>query len=232
MPWEGGGALLTARPEGAAANVQGEVRMVIAGGRGVGKSALAVRFLTRRFIGEYEHSPELVYSKRVELDGQTVALEVHDTHCQSPGLSPRHLLLVIYSITDRSSLSAASSILRSCFPIADTRQVMLVGNKQDLEHLREVELHEGEALASQYKIAFSEVSVAESPDHLIALLNSSIMQVAKEMGVKTRKQPVWSMRGVLGGLLGSRSSLPPELGDSRAKQPKRSIKEVFKKRSV
>ena len=73
-------------------------------------------------------------------------------------------------------------------------------------------------------------------------------------------QPVWSMRGVLGGLLGSRSSLPPgcamciyvlskyhpfdllsstshrksfaELGDSRTKQPKRSIKEVFKKRSV
>ena len=37
------------------------------------------------------------------------------------------------------------------------RQVLLVGNKQDLEHLREVELHEGEALASQYKIAFSEV---------------------------------------------------------------------------
>ena len=33
----------------------------------------------------------------------------------------------------------------------------MVGNKQDLEHLREVELHEGEALASQYKIAFSEV---------------------------------------------------------------------------
>ena len=64
-------------------------------------------------------------------------------------------------------------------------------------------------------------------------------------------QPVWSMRGVFEGLLGSRSSLPPgflfyiqmlvlvftnalssELGDSRAKQPKRSIKEVFKKRSV
>ena len=34
---------------------------------------------------------------------------------------------------------------------------MLVATKQDLEHLREVELHEGEALASQYKIAFSEV---------------------------------------------------------------------------
>ena len=80
-------------------------------------------------------------------------------------------------------------------PLSLFRQVLLVGNKQDLEHLREVELHEGEALASQYKIAFSEViykvgdnidnvdnftfsqvSVAESPDHLIALLNTSVLQ--------------------------------------------------------
>jgi len=231
MPGEAAGGFLSSRAEGAV--VQGEFRMVIAGGRAVGKSALAVRFLTRRFIGEYQHSPELVYSKRLELEeGQTVALEVHDTHCQSPCLSPRHLLLVVYSITDRSSLNTASTILRSCFPIADKRQVMLLGNKRDLEHLREVESHEGESLASQYKVAFSEVTVAEGSDHLIALLNSSILQVVKEVGVKTRKQPVWSMRGVLGGLLGSRSSLPPELGDSRTKQPKRSIKEVFKKRSV
>ena len=42
-------------------------------------------------------------------------------------------------------------------PLSLFRQVLLVGNKQDLEHLREVELHEGEALANQYKIAFSEV---------------------------------------------------------------------------
>ena len=45
----------------------------------------------------------------------------------------------------------------------------MVGNKQDLEHLREVELHEGEALASQYKIAFSEViykiALSEDIDH-------------------------------------------------------------------
>ena len=31
-------------------------RVVVVGGKGVGKSALAVRFLTKRYIGEYEDS--------------------------------------------------------------------------------------------------------------------------------------------------------------------------------
>ena len=39
---------------------------------------------------------------------------------------------------------------------------MLLGNKRDLEHLREVESHEGESLASQYKVAFSEVTLSHS----------------------------------------------------------------------
>ena len=32
------------------------LRVVVVGGKGVGKSALAVRFLTKRFIGEYQES--------------------------------------------------------------------------------------------------------------------------------------------------------------------------------
>ena len=32
------------------------LRVVVVGGEGVGKSALAVRFLTKRFIGEYQES--------------------------------------------------------------------------------------------------------------------------------------------------------------------------------
>ena len=45
----------------ATASVMGEeggecLRVVVVGGKGVGKSALAVRFLTKRFIGEYQES--------------------------------------------------------------------------------------------------------------------------------------------------------------------------------
>ena len=32
------------------------VRVVVVGGEGVGKSALSVRYLNKRYIGEYQHS--------------------------------------------------------------------------------------------------------------------------------------------------------------------------------
>ena len=81
-----------------------------------------------------------------------------------------------------------------------------------------------------------QVSVAEGPSELEHLVTSALAGL-REAGEKVRKQPVWSMRGVLEGLLGahrpsgSRASLPPDLGDPRARA-RRSIKEVFKKRSV
>ena len=49
-----------ASAEGSCSNVSGPpaadlaVRLIVVGGRQVGKSALAVRYLTRRYIGEYQ----------------------------------------------------------------------------------------------------------------------------------------------------------------------------------
>ena len=50
---------------------------------------------------------------------------------------PHQLLLVLYSITDRSPFLTASTMLQNMEKM-DTRQVMLLGNKMDLHHLREV----------------------------------------------------------------------------------------------
>ena len=56
MPWEEcsghGGISITPRVVGG--DGRGCVRVVVVGGKGVGKSALAVRFLTKRYIGEYQ----------------------------------------------------------------------------------------------------------------------------------------------------------------------------------
>ena len=42
-------------------------------------SALSVRFITKRFIGEYDQSTENKYKYRTIVDGEEMAFEVLDT---------------------------------------------------------------------------------------------------------------------------------------------------------
>ena len=54
-------------------------------------------------------------------------------------LVPGEVLLVVFSITDRSSLLGARSILDKLERTdGDSNRVLLLGNKMDLDHLREV----------------------------------------------------------------------------------------------
>lgn len=47
-----------------------EVKILIVGAPGVGKSALVVRFLTKRYIGEYDHQSDTRYKNEVLVDGK------------------------------------------------------------------------------------------------------------------------------------------------------------------
>ena len=58
---------------------------------------------------------------------------------QTLSLAPNHLLLLLYSITDRTSFLTVSTMLGN-MDMLDTRQMMLLGNKLDLDHLREVSI--------------------------------------------------------------------------------------------
>ncbi|KAF5900541.1 ras-like protein family member 11B, partial [Clarias magur] len=55
------------------------LKIAVLGGSGVGKTALVVRFLTKRFIGDYERNAGSLYSREVQIDGEQVAIQVQDT---------------------------------------------------------------------------------------------------------------------------------------------------------
>ena len=46
------------------------VKILVVGAPGVGKSALVVRFLTKRYIGEYDHQSDTRYKNEVLVDGK------------------------------------------------------------------------------------------------------------------------------------------------------------------
>ena len=66
-----------------------------------------------------------------------VPMEVYDTDNDIIHLISREILLVIYSITDRSSLLRAGAILDN-LRLKQDNHVLLLGNKLDLDRLREV----------------------------------------------------------------------------------------------
>ncbi|XP_026545540.1 ras-like protein family member 11A-like [Notechis scutatus] len=55
------------------------IKLVVLGGSGVGKTALIVRFLTKRFIGDYEANTGALYSRKFTIDGEQISLQVQDT---------------------------------------------------------------------------------------------------------------------------------------------------------
>lgn len=94
------------------------VKIVVLGASNVGKTALIVRFLTKRFIGDYEANTGALYSRKISLDGEQVSLQVQDTPCvalqeEAEGLYCQEQInrsiywadgyVLVFSITDQSS---------------------------------------------------------------------------------------------------------------------------------
>ncbi|XP_039257053.2 uncharacterized protein LOC120333760 [Styela clava] len=61
------------------ANKSSDVNVLVIGSEGVGKSALVVRYLTKRFIGDYAPNIETVYDHTIVIDGKEIYIHVWDS---------------------------------------------------------------------------------------------------------------------------------------------------------
>ncbi|XP_070565680.1 ras-like protein rasD [Ptychodera flava] len=145
--------------------------IVVLGAAGVGKSALTVRFLARRFLTEYASTLENSYERQVFLEDGSVNVLVTDTAGLEEDvnyLKKADGVIVVYDIVNRSTFHKAKEILK-CIR-TETKNgvrphpVTLVGNKSDLGHLREISWIEGRQLSQEFEsigCTFMEVSAAE-----------------------------------------------------------------------
>ncbi|XP_048863695.1 ras-related and estrogen-regulated growth inhibitor [Brienomyrus brachyistius] len=143
-----------------------EIKLAVFGRAGVGKSALVVRFLTKRFIWEYDPTLESTYRHQAVIDDESVTMEILDTAGQEEMLQREgHMrwgdgFVVVYDITDRGSFEDVVPLKSLLEEVKKPKQVtmMLVGNKADLEHARQVSTEEGERLAAELSCGFFECS--------------------------------------------------------------------------
>ncbi len=155
------------------------------GSGGVGKSALTVQFVSNTFIEKYDPTIEYFYRKEIEVDGQPCVLEILDTAGTEQFASMRDLYIkngqgfvVVYSITQHQTFHDIKSMRDQIARVKGTDRVpiLLVGNKCDLAHQRQVRTDEGLALAEFWGCPFAECSAKVAQN-----VNAVFGEIVREM---------------------------------------------------
>lgn len=215
------------------------IKIAVIGGSGVGKTALVVRFLTKRFIGDYERNVGNLYSREVQIDGEQVAIQVQDTpgvQVNANGLScTDHVaraiqwadaVVMVYSVTDCRSFDLIGQLhqLVSCTHTDRSTSVpiILVANKSDLLHVRRVDAQEGPLLASALGCSFYEVSASEDYSQVHSAFHRLCVDLAKQ-----QPRLVTPINAAPSGTEKKRSPLIPRPKSPNMQDLKRRFKQVL-----
>lgn len=148
-----------------------ELKLVVVGGGGVGKSALTIQLIHSHFVDEYDPTIEDSYRKQVVIDNEVQVLDILDTAGQEEYSAMREQymrtgqgFLLVYSITSETSFEELMTYYQQIQRVKDNDYVpiMIVGNKSDLEDERQVSYEDGMNLAKQLNSPFMETSAKQA----------------------------------------------------------------------
>jgi len=155
-----------------------ERKIAIMGFRSVGKSSISIQFAENRFPDSYDPTISNTFMRTFDFRGKKFRVNLQDTAGQDEySLFPRsmdvHGFVLVYAINSRQSFEVVKAIYEKILdnfgnmPVSSGGSqthipVVLVGNKQDLQHIeREVPTAEGKRLADSWNGVFMETSARE-----------------------------------------------------------------------
>ncbi|KAK2869382.1 hypothetical protein Q7C36_001253 [Tachysurus vachellii] len=196
-----------------------ECNIVVLGSMGSGKSALTVKFLTKRFISEYDPNLEDTYSSEEIVDQQPVLVKVMDTADQDgPVNCDRYLawasaFLIIYSIDSRLSFEVCQQYVEAVTLYTKGLQpeapIILVGNKVDMERYRQVNKADGATLAARFGCLFFEVSACLDFVSVQNVFYEAVREVRREAERSLSPRPLYISEDKAPISLSSASLLSP-----------------------
>ncbi|XP_066478297.1 ras-like protein family member 11A [Tiliqua scincoides] len=173
-----------------------DIKLAVLGTGGVGKSAMIVRYLTRRFIGDYEPNTGNLYSRLVPVEGDQMFLQIQDTPgCIEVQEDVAQMLdsltrclkwadgfLLVYSITDYHSYQSIRPLYQHIRKIRPDSKIpiVIVGNKGDLAHSRQVSTNDGLQLANELGSVFLEISTSDNCQGVCEVFQYLCKEVSKK----------------------------------------------------
>lgn len=142
-------------------------KYIIIGDSYVGKSNLLLRYVHGEFKDEYQLTIGVEFgSKNIEIKDKIYRIQIWDTAGQENFRSITRAYyknsvcaLIVYDITNRESFHNIQTWIEDCREQApETINMILIGNKCDLEDKRVVTFEEGKQLAQKNQMLFFETS--------------------------------------------------------------------------
>jgi len=158
-----------------------EIKAVVMGSGGVGKSALTVQYISGVFIARYDPTIEESYRKPVDIDGKTYLLELLDTAGTEQFTAMRDLymkngqgFILVFSLIAISTFRELEPLCNQISKVKeeDNIPMVLVGNKCDSTQPRQVSKDEAECFAKKVNGHYYESS---------AKLNLNVTEVFEDL---------------------------------------------------
>ncbi len=153
---------------------------MLIGDSGVGKSNLLSRFTRNEFNLETKSTIGVEFATRsIQTEGKTIKAQIWDTAGQERyrAITSAYYrgavgALLVYDIAKQATFKNVERWLVELRENADRNIViMLVGNKSDLKHLREVTTEESKEFAEKNQLSFIETSALDASNVELAFQN-------------------------------------------------------------
>ncbi|XP_051777499.1 ras-related protein Rab-43 [Erpetoichthys calabaricus] len=175
-------------------------KIVLIGDAGVGKTCVVQRFKSGIFVERQGNTIGVDFTmKTVDIQGKRVKLQIWDTAGQERFRTitqsyyrSANGAIIAYDISKSSSFHSVPRWIEDVQRYAGSNIVqLLIGNKSDLNHLREVPFDEAEALARQYEA----IDAIETSAKDASNVETAFTKMATELMVR-HGGPVFTDAGV------------------------------------
>ena len=146
-----------------------KIQIIMIGESGVGKTSLIKRYTNNIFNSNHLETIGIeVYNREEKINNKIIQIKFWDTAGQEifHSLTKNFYrkadgIIIVYDITNKESFERIQDWIKSIYDNTDTYkeiQMIIVGNKIDLEEMREVTKEDGLKIGKYYEIDFYEAS--------------------------------------------------------------------------
>ena len=165
------------------------IKFVLIGDKKVGKTTIVNHYTNNKVIQEYNETPETkLYKAKAKINEKDFIIKIIDTPSNKQFLNiikgeyqNANYILIVFDLTNRETFLSLNEWINHCRSVQNQNMdLILIGNKSDLNQNRVVSTEEAKKFASDNNIEYFEIS-AYNKDDIKNIFDNAISGLFKKI---------------------------------------------------